>query len=294
LALYFIIKTMSNEVGLYQDGVKADAEVFRGDHLGLGIFESFRLRRTAGSIFCPEFMLHILRFVKSVGELSLPPVSPEEIIRVIARYLDETAFARGDVWVRLKRLPTVWEVEFGSYTPAFSLRDGVKVVTLEAERPFPQWKHFSSIVSVMARKVASANGADEALLIDRDGGVREGAWSSFFMVDSNGNALTPSSRVLQGVTRNLLINRCPEATFLCEDFSISQLHERVAEAFLTHSSHGVVPIVAIDGDPVGDGTPGAITRSIQRWYEEFATSEESRWPGIAGLQESHSAMGRAA
>ena len=82
--------------------------------------------------------------------------------------------------------------------------DIISLASVPIERGFPEYKTTSAVVSVHARTEANKRGAQEALLIDRDGFVREGAWSNVFWVE-NGEILTPKLRLLPGITRKFVL-----------------------------------------------------------------------------------------
>lgn len=119
-----------------------------------------------------------------------------------------------------------------------------------------------------AREEAKIQGADEALLLDTDGYLAEGAASSVFVVHE-GRIRTPALRHggLAGVARSLVLELLSESN--CETGSIRP-SELVAasEAFLTNAVMGVVPLVAVDGRPIGNGLAGPVTRGVQTFYRE--------------------------
>jgi D-alanine transaminase len=124
--------------------------------------------------------------------------------------------------------------------------------------------------NVLARQAARAAGATEAILVDADGMVTEGAATSFWIVDARGALRTRplDHAILPGCTRAALIALLAAAGIALDErpFSVADLRA-AREAFLTSATSFVKPMVRIDGAPVGDGTVGPVTR---RLFELFA------------------------
>jgi branched-chain amino acid aminotransferase len=139
----------------------------------------------------------------------------------------------------------------------------------------PAVKSTSRIVSVLARREAHRRGAFEALLVDHAGRITEGTASNIFIVE--GAALrTPSAEggALPGVTRGAVIEVASEAGLETVEAPVPP--ERLAgaaEAFLTNSSWEVLPIVAVDGRPIGGGRPGPVARDLLARYQALIRRE---------------------
>ena len=135
---------------------------------------------------------------------------------------------------------------------------------------------------MLARQAAREQGAGEAILVDRDGMVTEGAATSFWIVDRDGVLLSRplSHAILPGCTRAALESlmqrrgrrRSPGAP------SARPRCARPREAFITSATSFVKPVVAIDGKPVGDGKVGPVTR---RLFAMFARHVEGGLPNAA-------------
>jgi branched-chain amino acid aminotransferase len=116
------------------------------------------------------------------------------------------------------------------------------------------------------------SGAYEAILCADDGSVAEGASSNVFAV-VNGEIWTPGSEVgiLDGITRAKVIQLARGAGTTVVERRIQPGELRGAdEAFLTSATRGVLPITTIDGQPVGAGVPGPVTRSLMALYDQLA------------------------
>lgn len=140
-------------------------------------------------------------------------------------------------------------------------RSGASVVTCPDQRwRGATYKSNQILANVLATRRAHAQGAFEALLV-RSGRILEGATSSFFLV-RRGELLTPSpnQNVLNGITRDILIEECGGAE---EVMVTRRMLLEADEAFLTSTVKMVLPIVSCDGQEIGEGAPGPVTRRAQ-------------------------------
>jgi branched-chain amino acid aminotransferase len=129
------------------------------------------------------------------------------------------------------------------------------------------------LVNVMALGSARRRGAHEAVLLDAEGRVAEGASSNIFSL--SGNRLhTPalSVGILEGITRHKVIELAREIGLSVEEGEIlpDEL-QQADELFLTSTLREVLPVVRVDGDVVGDGTPGPMTHELRRLYLRLAS-----------------------
>jgi D-alanine transaminase len=148
--------------------------------------------------------------------------------------------------------------------------EGVKVVTM----PDIRWgrcdiKTVNLLPNVLARQQAREAGAFEAWLVDADGFVTEGTSSSAFIVDAAGRLRTAglSTHILHGVTRAVLLRLARERqmTVAEQPFTVAEA-KAAKEAFLCSATNPGVPVIAIDGVPVGDGRPGPVSRALHAAY----------------------------
>jgi branched-chain amino acid aminotransferase len=125
--------------------------------------------------------------------------------------------------------------------------------------------HNSRLAGLEARQ----NGYDDAILLDRNGKVTEGPGYTLFLV-RDGIPLTPSvtSGILEGVTRDTLLALIPEVlSRRVVEREIDRTELYVAdEAFFCGSGAEVTPILSIDRRPVGNGSPGPLTKEIRDSY----------------------------
>lgn len=120
------------------------------------------------------------------------------------------------------------------------------------------------LVSVLAMREAKARGAAEALIVDAHGAVVEGATSNVFFV-RDGRLVTPplTAGILPGITRATLLDVAKASGYEVELRAplVSELGS-FDEAFVTSSIRELLAVVRIDGEPVGQGTPGPVYRRL--------------------------------
>jgi D-alanine transaminase len=131
-------------------------------------------------------------------------------------------------------------------------------------------KSTNLLANVLAMQAAKEAGCLEAILTLTDGTLTEGTHTSFFGV-LQGTVLTrPNSNIiLPGITRGLVMRLAARAGVAVREQVLKRddLAE-VSELFLTGTTSEVLPIVSVDGRPVGDGRPGPVTRRLQEVYRE--------------------------
>lgn len=131
-------------------------------------------------------------------------------------------------------------------------------------------KSTNLLANVLAMQAAVEAGCLEALLYNPDGTLTEGTHTSFFGVRQGTVLTTPSGpAILPGITRSLIMRLTAQAGIPVREQSLTKADlSQVAELFLTGTTSEVLPIVRVDGVPVGDGRPGPITRRLQEAYRQ--------------------------
>ncbi|MCP5149655.1 MAG: branched-chain amino acid transaminase [Ectothiorhodospiraceae bacterium] len=133
----------------------------------------------------------------------------------------------------------------------------------------------------LATVQAKADGYDTAILLNDRGKVAEGPGMCFFMV-RDGKAVTPTttSGILESITRATVLELLADRLGVkVEEREIDRSELPAAqEAFFCGTAWEVSPLVAIDRMPVGDGTPGEVTRRLQREFFAIAKGEVADYP----------------
>ncbi len=134
-------------------------------------------------------------------------------------------------------------------------------------------KSVSLLPNVLARQAARDAGAREAWLVDADGFVSEGSSTNAWIVTRSGQVVTRPAEfgILRGITRTVVLEVAAKQGLAVEErpFTVAEAYE-AREAFATAATQIVMPVVTIDGRPVGDGKPGPIARGLRTRFHETA------------------------
>lgn len=153
-------------------------------------------------------------------------------------------------------------------------RSGIKVITTSDER----WarcdiKSTALLPNVLAKTKARDAGAYEAWLVDRDGRVTEGSSTSAWIVDGEGKLVTRDldNAILPGVTRRIMMQVAESAQMPIVErrFTVSEA-QGAREAFITAATVGALPVIEIDGRPIGEGRPGPVAQRLHELYRRAA------------------------
>jgi D-alanine transaminase len=152
--------------------------------------------------------------------------------------------------------------------------EGIAVVTV----PDNRWgrvdiKSISLLPNVLAKQAAREQGAREAWFVTSDGIVTEGSSTNAWIVSPQGKVVTrPADHgILRGITRTVLFDVLKAHGLSLEErpFTLAEAHG-AREAFVTSASQIVMPVVRIDGRPVGDGRPGPVAIALRRDFHRYA------------------------
>ncbi|MFO7585747.1 MAG: aminotransferase class IV [Anaerolineales bacterium] len=220
---------------------------------------------------------HLERLYRPAAVQNVRPDVSEGELR---RFLAETCSAMGaESRLRLTlgvsdQAGTVF-VTIQPFTPLSpeTYRRGVKVVSVETTRRSPRLKSTAFIQSSADLRQRVKNDIFEVLLC-RNGKVLEGMTSNFYVIQA-GKLVTSRNGILLGVTRRAVI-RLARGQGLDVEYRAPALDEPFDESFLTSSSRGVVPIIAIDGRPVGEGRVGVWTKALLAAYEAYVIMKAER------------------
>ena len=108
----------------------------------------------------------------------------------------------------------------------------------------------------------------EAILVDSQGNLLEGLSSNFYAILS-GELRTAGSGVLAGISRMIVFEVCDGIVPLRREAANIAEIDRFSEAFLTSSSRGIIPVVELDGQPIGDGRVGTTTMALRKAYQRW-------------------------
>jgi branched-chain amino acid aminotransferase group I len=260
---------------------------------GYGLFET--MRAYSGHLFRPE--QHLARLLHSAQLLGLNFPPENQRFSDLEEALYETLQANNlkDARLRLTISGGVGEmspylspcrastvlITAQSYTPYPSqvYERGFKAITSHIRRnsgsPTSQIKSTSYLDSLLARREAEVAGNNEAILLNEQGFLAEGSMSNLFLI-SGGVVFTPDkdSGILPGITRQavleLALSLCLEA--IERRITLEELL-RADEAFFTNSLVEIMPLSQVDGQNIGLGKAGAITKKLAQAYCDLVQEE---------------------
>lgn len=126
--------------------------------------------------------------------------------------------------------------------------------------------------NALARTTARAAGYDEAIFLNEQGYLAEGSTTNVFLV-SRGELITPcfESGVLPGITRDTVLEIARTSNLKTTERWVepNELIE-AQEAFLTNSILELMPLVSVEGRPIGSGKPGKLTGDLLFAYRKLA------------------------
>lgn len=151
---------------------------------------------------------------------------------------------------------------------------GLAVVSMKD----PRWercdiKTVMLLPAVLAKNEAKAKGAKEVWFLDEAGYVTEGASSNAWIVTAEGRLVTHAldTSVLPGITRATAIDTARQLQMGVEERAFTLAEALAArEAFITSATNTVMPVVSIDGQRIGDGNPGELTRRLRSSFHQVA------------------------
>jgi branched-chain amino acid aminotransferase len=285
---------------VYLDGQlveKADAKISVFDHgllYGDGIFEGIRIYDH--NIF--RLDEHLERFEFSAKALMLDlPWSRQEISDAVC----DTCRANGlrDGYIRL--IATRGEGELGlspwncpkpsliviadtiALYPPEHYEKGLKIVTVPTRRMnpaalSPAIKSLNYLNNIMAKMEARQFGALEAIMLNDQGLVAECTGDNVFVVH-RGEILTPSAQqgALKGITRDSIFDIAKDLGLRISEHELTRYDIwNAEEVFLTGTGAEVIPVVALDGRQIGDGTPGPIFKQVLEAFRKRVREEGTR------------------
>ena len=132
----------------------------------------------------------------------------------------------------------------------------------------PTVKNYHWLDMVMGLFEAYDRGGETVVVVDANGNLVEGPGFNVFAVSGN-TLTTPAKGVLEGMTRRTTIELAPECGYEVVQRNLAAEEALAAdEVFITTTAGGLIPITKIDGQAIGTGAPGPVTRKLQNHYWE--------------------------
>jgi D-alanine transaminase len=237
---------------------------------------------------------HFTRLERSLSELSIPmPMSRRALTLVLREAVRRNRVREGTVYLQVSRGVAPRDHTF----PEGGVRPSVVITVKQLDRavvearaakgiavittPENRWgrcdiKTVGLLPNALAKQRAKEAGAGEAWFVDELGFVTEGAASNAWILDAEGRLRTrdTNANILRGITRHTLFDLIAREGLQVDERPFTPAEAQAAkEAFVTGAGALVLPVVKVDGRPVGDGKPGALAMRLRRLYIERARAE---------------------
>lgn len=233
-----------------------------------------------------DFAGHATRLQRSLNELDMAnPVTEDELLSIHRELIKRNDIEDGLIYLQVTRgaadrdfiypahaTPTI--VLFTQSKPGLAnnpvAKKGIKVISIEDIR----WgrrdiKTVQLLYPSMGKMMAKKAGCDDAWMVE-NGHVTEGTSNNAYIVKGR-RIITRqlSNDILHGITRAAVLRFAKEAQMEVEEreFTIDEA-KSADEAFVTSASTFVMPVVEIDGQSIGDGTPGSVATRLREIYLE--------------------------
>ncbi|MFN5446561.1 MAG: branched-chain amino acid transaminase [bacterium] len=257
-------------------------------HYGMAVFEGIRAYNTPNGTVIFRLREHTQRLLNSAKIFQIKV--PFDIDTLMSAQKDvvranklESCYLRPLVWIGSEKMGVsargntihvaiaAWP--WGAYLGEEGLAKGIRVKTSSFTRHHVNVSMVRAkasgyyINSILANQEVTADGYDEALLLDTEGYVSEGAGENVFIVKS-GKIYTPDlASCLDGITRDSVVT-------LARDMGIEVIEKRITrdevycadEAFFTGTAAEVTPIRELDGRTIGEGSRGPVTEKLQSMF----------------------------
>ncbi|WP_062212436.1 D-amino-acid transaminase [Aureimonas sp. AU12] len=229
---------------------------------------------------------HGARLRRSLDELAIPcPLSEEALLAAHREIVRRNGLDEGLIYLQISRgtadrdfaYPKEAEPTLVMFTQAKPVLDNPRTATGITVATLPDWrwerrdiKTVQLLYPSMAKMEAMQRGADDAWLVE-DGYVTEGSAASAHIVTHEGVLVTRplSHAILHGITRANILDLARADAIAVDErpFTVEEA-KGAAEAFITSATNFAMPVVSIDGTPIGTGRPGPIAARLRTLYIE--------------------------
>lgn len=241
---------------------------------------------------------HLARFDRNAAALRLvSPYSRDEMREILLECVRRGRFR--DAYVQMmvtrglpsasgSRDPRLCDNRFYAFAMPYvsiasekQLSEGLNLLISKRQRISPasldpRIKNFHWLDLTLGLMEAFDSGADTEVLVDAEENLTEGPGFNIFIV-KNGRLATPASGVFDGMTRRTVLELCPEIGLEAVERLVPCNEAADAdEVFITSTAGGIMPVTRVDGNPVGDGKVGPVTRRI---FDTYWGRKADGWHG---------------
>ncbi|MCE2831139.1 MAG: branched-chain amino acid transaminase [Oxalobacteraceae bacterium] len=268
-------------------------------HYGMAVFEGVRAYKTVDGTAIFRLREHTQRLFNSAKIFQMAiPFDMETLIEaqkeVVRANQLESCYLRPLVWIGSEKMGVsargntihvgiaAWP--WGAYLGEEGLQRGIRVKTSSFTRHHVNVSMVRAkasgyyINSILANQEVTAEGYDEALLLDTDGYVSEGAGENVFLI-RNGKIYTPDlASCLDGITRDAVLT-------MARDLGIDIIEKRITrdelycadEAFFTGTAAEITPIRELDNRQIGIGSRGPVTEKLQSLFFDVVAGKAPQY-----------------
>ena len=277
--------------GLYVPHAGASVHIEdRGYQFADGVYEVCEIRHG----FIVDLTRHLDRLERSLRELQIRmPMARNALIHVIKQTIRRNRVFNGMFYLQITRGVARRDHFFpaNSVSPSIVVtaksinRDagearaekGIAVITVPENR----WdrvdiKSVGLLPNVLAKQAAKLRGAVEAVFVDHDGTIKEGAATNFWIVTRDGTLVTrpADSGILRGVTRTTVMDLAARLGLevVERNFTVAEAKD-AREAFITAATTLVMPVIKLDDSIIANGHPGSVAPQLRDAF--FAIAEKT-------------------
>ena len=268
-------------------------------HYGMAVFEGVRAYKTPEGTAIFRLKEHTQRLFNSAKIFQMQiPYDMDTIMaaqrEVVKANKLESCYLRPLAWIGSEKMGvsargntihvSIAAWPWGAYLGENGLARGIRVKTSSFTRHHVNVSMVRAkasgyyINSILANQEVTADGYDEALLLDTDGYVSEGAGENVFIVKA-GKIYTPDlASCLDGITRDSVLT-------MARDMGIEIIEKRITrdemycadEAFFTGTAAEVTPIRELDNRTIGEGIRGPITEKLQALFFDVVAGKAPQY-----------------
>jgi branched-chain amino acid aminotransferase len=256
---------------------------------GDAVWEGLRLYQ--GRIFqLHEHLERLQRSARSLGFVEIP--TRDDLIREVRRTLAANHM-RDEVHIRLTltrgvKITSGMDPRLNQSGPTLIVvaefkrpvydDTGIRLITSAYRRPGPdvldpKIHHNNLLNSILAKIQANAAGADDAVMLDSRGFIAETNATHLFLVAGERIATPRTIACPEGITRAVVLELCARLAMGCDerDLTLAEMY-RSDEVFCTGTMGELVPVVEVDGMPIGSGSPGATWKRLATAFGELTAT----------------------
>lgn len=259
----------------------------RGYQFADGVYEVCEVRQG----FIVDMTRHLDRLARSLSELEMDwPLGRDAFKMVLREVVRRNRVRNGLVYLQVTRGVARRDHVFPNASTMPSLvvtakKTDPRVVRAKVEKgisvitvPENRWdrvdiKTVGLLPNVLARQKAKTQGAQEAIFVDADGTIKEGAATNVWIVSEDGVLMTrPADHgILRGITRATVMDVAAKLDLKVEEraFTVEEA-KRAREMFLTAATSVVIPIVTLDGTTIANGHPGTMSAEMRDAFFDVA------------------------